>query len=425
MSTTAVVGATIWPGQGEIVRRGTILMKRGRIIGVGASDRVTVPEDASTIDANGKTVIPGLIDSHVHLSSNSDLRVRTTPTLFHATTNSNATTLHTLRNAQRALAMGFTTLRTMGHRDGGAQEVKAFSEAGLIALPRVYLAPWPVTMTAGHGDHLRPPEEERRKFDTADGIDEMRQIVRKQMGHGADFIKVFASGGVFGGHGDSVNAPNYTVEELQALVEEAHTYGLPVAAHGHSLEGIRRAVAAGVDSLEHGTFADDEQLKRMLDQGTFLVPTLTIQDQVLKNDGDTLGGSAAREEYQRMTDQRRRSFARAVELGVKVAAGTDTVGGLYRFGVHARELELYVELGMSAEQALRTATVDAAELLRRPDLGVIRTGAAADLVVLDGDPIADISLLQDPRRILHVIRAGKDVSSTLRDVNPELELRSA
>jgi imidazolonepropionase-like amidohydrolase len=410
VNTTAITGGRVWEGTNAApIEDGVVVIEDDRITAVGPRGQTPVPADATLIDAAGATVLPGLCDVHVHLSTNSDHRNPVDNSHFRSTASGTAKTLHALRNAQTALSVGFTSLRVMGLRDAGEPTLRNMIDDGLLLGPRLSVAPWWITMTAGHGDLYYPPNHPRGEWDTADGIDQCRKNVRKQVGAGADFIKVMASGGVMS-HGDKPEWPNYTVAELAAIVDEAHSFGLPVAAHAHSLEGITRCLDAGVDSIEHGTFIDEEQLVRMKEAGTYLVPTLAIHDWVLLRGERTGAAPDSIAKMRAVAEQRRTSFARAVQLGVNIAMGTDSSGTLCPFGEHARELELYTELGMTAETALRSATYHAAKLMARNDIGSIEVGKLADILVVEGNPLNDVTALRERKNLRTIIKSGRDIS---------------
>ena len=407
--TLAITGGAIWAGPGRDIPDGTVLIADGVITAVGPRATITVPEGTPTIDASGQRVLPGLIDAHVHLTTNSDATRPIPSDAFRGQVTRPAKLLHGLRNAEFALAAGFTTMRVMGHRDVGELELRDLIAAGLIDGPRLVISPWWITMTGGHGDLFYPPYTVRRQYDTADGIDECRKLVRLQSRLGADFIKVMAGGGT--SHGEAPHTPNYTVAELTAVVEEAHDLDLKVASHALSLEAIRRSLTAGVDSIEHGSFLDEETAVEMKERGTYLVPTLAFNDWC-KVEGTARGLSPQGvEDLKPIHDGALNAFAIACAVGVPVAAGTDSSGTLCPFGEHAREIELYVEHGMSTEQALASATSVAAQLLDIDDqVGTLAPGLGADIIVVDGDPLTDIGVLRRPGSIRHVIRAGRRVT---------------
>lgn len=405
-NTLAVVGGSVWAAPGRDIPRGTLVIEDGYVRKVGPADETALPDGIPVLDAAGRRVMPGLIDVHVHLTTNSDPRRIVPSDVFRGQVTRPAKLLHGLRNAHKALAAGFTTLRVMGHRDVGELELRDMVAAGLIAGPRLVVSPWWITMTGGHGDLFFPPYTARREWDTADGVDECRKLVRLQSRLGADFIKVMAGGGT--SRGEQPETPNYTVAELTAVVEEAHDLGLKVASHALSLESIRRSLAAGVDSIEHGSWLDEHSAVEMKERGVYLVPTLAFNDWC-QLEGTARGLSPQGvEDLREIHDRALQAFAIAREAGVPIAMGTDSSGTLCPFGEHARELELYVDHGMSCEEALATATSSAAELLSIDDeVGMLTPGRVADVIVVNGDPLSDISVLRRPEAITHVIRAGR------------------
>ncbi|MEU6134383.1 amidohydrolase family protein [Nocardioides sp. NPDC047086] len=416
----AIEGGLVWTGPGEQHEDGLVHIQEGSVVYAGPRSGSKVPPGTPLLDAAGCTVLPGLIDAHVHLTTNSDHQHVVASDVFRGQVSNPGKLLHGLRNAHRALAAGFTTLRVMGHRGVGEVELRDFIDAGLATGPRLLVAPWWITMTNGHGDLFYPPYTRRERWDTADGVDECRKIVRLQAKEGADFIKVMASGGM--SKGEQPHWPNYSVAELATIVETAHELDLKVAAHALSADGIRRSLQAGVDSIEHGSYLDADMAAEMAERGTFLVPTMAFNDWCQREGtsrGLSLQGVADLAEAHDRTIE---SFTMAREAGVKVVMGTDASGTLCPFGAHARELELYVEHGMSTDEALTTATTSAASLLDRPDIGSLRSGAAGDVVVVKGNVLADISRLTQPANIKHVVRAGRDLSACLKDVSAALDI---
>lgn len=399
--------ADVWTGLEDVPRRDvTIRVVGGRIVSVdnGAT------ADPEAVDLGGGIVVPGLIDAHVHLTTASQHSVPVDNAVYRALVPGPEKLLHGLRNSMRALAAGFTTLRVMGHRDVGEAQLRDFVDSGLLPGPRLLVAPWPISMTGGRGDLFWPATAVREPEDTADGIEECRKMVRLQRKRGADFIKVTASGGMLSS-GDRPHWPNYTQDELTVIAEEAHTYDLRVAAHAHSAEGIKRSLRAGIDTIEHGSFLDDECIELMLDRGAYLVPTLSINDWIVRRQEASGASADGIAKLREAGTYQVESLRKAVNAGVKVAMGTDSTGTICPFGEHARELELYVEAGMSAVGALRTATVAAAAALGiEAEVGTVEPGKIADLVVVAGDPTADIGLLRSPGGIKRVYREGIDMT---------------
>ena len=418
----AIEGGLLWSGPNEHHRDALVYVQDGIVVHAGPAEAGIVPPGTPRLDATGCTVLPGLIDAHVHLTTNSEHQNVMPSDVFRGQVTRPGKLLHGQRNAFRALAAGFTTLRVMGHRGVGEIELRDFIESGLAAGPRLVVSPWWITMTNGHGDLFYPPYTPRRRWDTADGVEECRKLVRLQAREGADFIKVMASGGMV--RGEQPHWPNYSVAELTAIVETAHDLDLRVAAHALSIEGIRRSLEAGVDSIEHGSYLDKDAAAEMARRGTYLVPTMAFNDWCQREGtarGLTEQGVA---DLRDAHDRTLESFAMAREAGVKIVMGTDSSGTLCPFGAHARELELYVKHGMTVDEALATATTTAAELLDRPALGALRVGAVGDVVVVDGDVLADISRLAQIANIRHVVRAGRDLSQYVRDTSEVLALRS-
>lgn len=417
----AIEGGLVWLGAGEQHRDGVVHIRDGAVVYAGPRSGGQVPPGTPVLDATGCTVLPGLIDAHVHLTTNSDHHRVVASDVFRGQVTKPGKLLHGLRNAHRALAAGFTTLRVMGHRGAGEVELRDFIQEGLAVGPRLLVAPWWITMTNGHGDLFFPPYTRREQWDTADGVDECRKLVRLQAKAGADFIKVMASGGM--SKGEQPHWPNYSVDELTTIVETAHELDLRVAAHALSAEGIRRSLAAGVDSIEHGSYLEEDMAAEMAERGTFLVPTMAFNDWCQREGtsrGLTPQGVADLSEAHDRTIE---SFALARAAGVRVVLGTDSSGTLCPFGAQARELELYVRYGMSTEEALTTATAHAAALLDRPEIGSLRPGAVGDVLVVEGDVLADISLVAQPGTIRHVVRAGRDMSPYLREASVALGLQ--
>ncbi|MBN9032339.1 MAG: hypothetical protein BGO05_02630 [Rhizobiales bacterium 63-7] len=408
---TLIENVAVWRGRGEHVETAmAIRIENGRIAAIAPTGTLSAGPQATVVDGAGATAIPGLCDIHVHLATNSDYGRIVDNATYRALVPGTEKLLHGVRNGLRALKAGVTTLRVMGHRESGDVELAAMIERGLIPGPRLLVAPWVISMTGGRGDLFYPAAWPRQYLDTADGIEECRKVVRLQRKLGAGFIKVTASAGVLSAD-DKVHWPNYTVEELKVIVSEAHDYDLKVAAHAHSTEGIKRALLAGVDTLEHGTNLDDECIAMMVEQGTWLVPTLAITDSLLRR-GAASGARAeglAKLEIARANQSR--SILKAIAAGVKIAMGTDSSGNLCRFGEHARELELYVELGMTPAKALETATSAAAEALDLAgEIGTLDAGKCADIVLVNGNPLQDIYLLQREGGLRRVYRNGVDVT---------------
>jgi imidazolonepropionase-like amidohydrolase len=383
--------AVLWDGTGAPPAAGIdVLVEGGRIAAVGRGLGARV--DAEVWDLGGRTLMPGLIDGHVHLTfrGEADEVSHLAPAPVLAWNAADA--------ARRALEAGVTAVRDLGARDAVSVLLRDAVEAGRLPGPRIRAAGQAICMTGGHGWWIGRE---------ADGADEVRKAVREQLRAGADCIKLIATGGVMTPRVDP-RSPQFTEEELRAGVEEAHKAFLRVAAHAQALEGVKNAVRAGVDSIEHGIYLDDEVVEEMKRRGTFLVPTLVAPHHISRH-GLAAGIPAYMvEKSDRVREAHRESFRRAVRAGVRVAMGTDAGTPFNRHGANAEEIALMVEAGMPTAAALLAATRHAAELLDLLDqTGTVEPGKAADLIVVDGDPLADVRVLCDPARIVAVLRAGR------------------
>ena len=376
--------------------RGDVLCVDGRIAALG---EVAAPEGAETVRCAGEYLIPGLIDCHVHVSSSGDPAELTPgPRLPLA-----RRAWRTAEHARATLAGGVTTVRDLGAADRLNVALAAAIEAGELEGPRVVAAGMGVTMSGGHGHGFIARE--------ADGPDEVRKAVREEIREGAQAIKLFASGGVLT-PGVNPRSPSFTREELTAGVEEATKAFRTVAAHAQSTVGIKNAVAAGVTSIEHGVWLDEEAIAMMIERGTYLVATLTAPYHIA--DGAEAGVPAyAVEKGQEALEDHIASYERAIGAGVRVAMGTDQGTPLNRPGENAQEAVRMAEHGLSAGAALLAATAWGADLLGLDEeTGRLRVGLAADIVRLTEDPLADIGCLTRPGAIAGVVRSGKVVGNT-------------
>ena len=376
--------------------RGDVLCVGGRIAALG---EVAAPEGAETVECAGEYLIPGLIDCHVHVSSSGDPAELTPgPRLPLA-----RRAWRTAEHARATLAGGVTTVRDLGAADRLNVALAAAIEAGELEGPRVVAAGMGVTMSGGHGHGFIARE--------ADGPDEVRKAVREEIREGAQAIKLFASGGVLT-PGVNPRSPSFTREELTAGVEEATKAFRTVAAHAQSTVGIKNAVAAGVTSIEHGVWLDEEAIAMMIEAGTYLVPTLTAPYHIA--DGAEAGVPAyAVEKGQEALEDHIASYERAIGAGVRVAMGTDQGTPLNRPGENAQEAVRMAEHGLSPAAALLAATGWGADLLGLgEETGRLRVGLAADIVRLTEDPLTDIHCLTRPAAIAGVVRGGKVAGST-------------
>ncbi len=390
--------ARLIDGTGEIWDRAHIHVADGRI---GEISSAPVMDDRTkTIDLAGKTVVPGLINCHTHVCGDRlDLPPGASSTQLVAE--------YAVRGArwlEEALQNGVTAVRDVGGKAHVDLALKRLVDTGQLAGPRMCVSGRLICMTGGHGWYNQDGIE-------ADGPDEVRKAARSQLKAGADLIKVMATGGVLTA-GTQPGAPQLTREEMAAAVEEAHKAGRTVAAHAEGRAGICNAILAGVDSIEHGYELDDEIIDLMLERGTFLCPTLTCDLRIAEH-GTELGlPAAAVEKMRRWIDHLLTSFELAHRAGVRIAAGNDAFADWIPIGDMASEIEAMTHCGMDAHAALLAATASAAELLQLPDEGTIVPGKRANLVILDGDPLADI-------QALHAVVAVMKDGAWVAPKNPE------
>ena len=396
----ALVGGTVIDGTGAPARVADVLIDGDSIVSVGA----TVPAGAATRDVKGKRILPGLIDGHVHLCSYAGDGKRDVH-LWSVTTFPEEQILHGAANAHKALAAGFTTVRDMA---GGRAEValKHALDDFVLEGARVVSAGF-IGMTGGHGDLFTPVAVERRPLLVADGADACRTAVRRHARDGADLIKICTSGGVLS-VGDKNEWRNYTDEETRVIVDEAHALGMRVSAHAHTRSGIAQALDAGVDSIEHGSQLDAELAKRMAATGTRLCATLSIHEQIRLHGAERGVPAASLAKAAALHDSRIAATRIAKAEGVRIFAGTDS-SAVLPFGLHAWELELLcTDGGFTPMESIVAATRDAAEAVGLGErTGTLEPGKWADLIVVDGDPLADIAILRDPERIRTVYREGR------------------
>lgn len=399
--TVAVKAARLIDGSGaEPIVDAVVVIEGERIAAVGS--RLAVPAGAEVIDLGGATLLPGLIDCHTHLAFEmggdywKDLATRSSL--------DRAIVAH--RHARATLEAGFTTVRDVGAPDWVDVALKGAIERGAIPGPRMQVATLGVGATGGHFDesHLSPWLELHGFSGIADGEDEIRKLIRDEVKHGADLIKLAATAGVLSNE-ESVGAPQYTLAEMKAAADEAHMQGKRIAAHAHGAEGIRRAIEAGIDSIEHGSLLDDEGLAQMKRRGTFLVPTLYVGAWIVEGPGAARVPPHQLEKAKLVATQCRESVRRAAQAGVRMAFGSDA--GVFPHGENAREFALLVQSGLVPMEAIRNATVHAAELMNWSDrVGRVAPGLFADLIAVAGDPLEDVAELE---RVQFVMKGGEVV----------------
>ena len=372
-----------------------VRVENDRIAEVTSSEPSSIG-DVRRIDASDATLLPGLVDCHVHLALSGG------PDWLTEIQESYALNCwHSAAHARATLQAGFTMIRTLGGRDGVDPALRDAQASGLLEAPRIVAANLAICMTGGHGSWIGRE---------ADGPDDVRKAVREQLKAGADCIKLIATGGVMT-RGVSPGSQQLTDAELAAGIEEAHKAGRKVAAHAHGSDGIKAAVLGGIDSIEHGSYLTDEIIDLMRARGTCYSVTLSSIDGFRQAPPGTVADWALDKAHtveQHLAD----SFSNAYRAGVKIVLGTDAGTPFNRHGNNARELELMVQMGMDPLDALRAGTRNGADLLGRPDLGTIEVGKLADLVVCAGDPTTDVRQLCNRANIRHVVQSGRIVHSS-------------
>ena len=377
-----------------------LLVLEGKIARIGSRGSIQAPAGARQIDLGTSTCLPGLIDLHTHLLID-PLRTLSGGMLEMS---SATRALIGLRNARTMLKNGFTTLRSTGEFDKyyAFLDLRDSINRGDLLGPRIVGAAHAISPTGGHGDINNLPADLEIETPTmiADGEDELRKAIRQEFQHGADWIKLMATGGVMS-HGDDPNVTAYSDAEMAAAVDETHRHFKKITVHAIGTAGVKQAVRAGVDSVEHAILIDDEGIDLMTARGTVLVPTLYVLNYVVET-GPAIGyPPASIAKGRALMKERDRNIRNAFSKGVKVAFGSDTI---FPHEQAAREFALMVGLGLSEMDAIRSATINAAELLGlEKEIGTLEAGKLADIVAVDGDPTKDIRELED---IDFVMKAG-------------------
>ncbi|MFZ0084079.1 MAG: amidohydrolase family protein [Candidatus Acidiferrales bacterium] len=403
----APVDVAIHAGKVLDVRTGNYLndqiiwISGGRIKEIGNSSEISrrLPAGVKTIELSNATVLPGLIDCHTHLTMTP---YDSGPAGMRKSYPRQA--LIGARNARMTLEAGFTTVRNVGADGYSDIALRDAINAGDVPGPRMLASGPPLSITGGHADNnYLAPQYNWSDDGVADGVDGVTRKVREDIKYGADVIKFMATGGVLS-EGDNPALAQYSPEEMKAIVDTAHGLGRKVAAHAHGATGIKYAVLAGVDSIEHGSYINDEDIQLMKEHGTYLVPTVYLEDWLMEN-VQTLGLTPNMIEKAKIVlPIAQEHLSHAFKSGVKIAFGTDAA--VYPHGLNAHEFGKMVSMGMTPLQSIQAATVNAADLIGWTDrVGAIEPGKLADIIAVQGDPLADVHVLEN----VHFVMKGGEV----------------
>lgn len=415
--STAIVGGRLIDGSGsDPVESACVVIEDGHVVAAGPERSVKVPEGATILDAAGRTILPGFIDTHVH----STYRARDMRT--HLMTSPTYNVLKSIEIIRETLASGITTVREMGGADAGFRQAIA---DGIIDGPRMLISIGMITQSGGHGDTWLPANVylEKRAWlprMIADGPDSMRRLVRETLMKGADFIKICATGGITSAS-DNWDEPQFTVEEIATAVYEAKAKHKTVAAHAYCVEGIRNALDGGIYSLEHGWFIDEGCIDQMLRQGTWWVPTLALVPRGMEERRNNPAWAKQQLSKEDVKEQEIYDlmlaqipvWKEAVRRGVNIAMGTDQSHRLL-VGENMVDLRFMVDwLGMTPMQVIVASTSNAARCIRQPKLGLLQPGYIADVLVMDGDPLDDITIMEDRSRLHLIMKEGRAFKNVL------------
>ncbi len=384
-------GALLDVGAGRLLPRPVVLIEGDRIQAAGTD--LPIPEGFEVVDLGDATLLPGLIDCHTHITT-------TYRFLLYGGPMHDAVTAHV--HARETLDAGFTTVRDLWSKDFIDVALRDAINRGEVVGPRMQVATLAIGSTGGHNEDvlgLSPTISIGGQSGIADGVDGVRRLTRYEIKYGADVIKIMATEG--GSEGDNlVNETQFTLEEMKAIVEEAHRYGKKVAAHAHGADGIKTATRAGVDSIEHGTFLDDEGVRLMKERGTWLVPTGAVEE--LPSEKNLAEHPERRERVELFARASREGFRKAVAAGLKIAMGSDS--SVLPHGKNALEISWLARNGLAPLEAIRAATLYASQLLGWEDrVGSVAPGKFADLVAVRGNPLENVTLLE---RVLFVMKGG-------------------
>ncbi len=387
------------PASGKTLDEPVVVITDGRIASVvtRGGARPNIPAEAKRIELGDATILPGLIDMHVHLTSLAEIGgyngLKYTDSFWSAVG---------VANAEKTLAAGFTSVRNVGSSDFQDVGLREAIDGGWVTGPRITTATYALGATGGHcDDNALPPSYDKQQPSVINSPEDARAKVRWVHKYGAEVIKICATGGVFS-LGDSVGGQQLTFEEMKAIADEAHMLHLKVAAHAHGDEGIRAAILAGIDTIEHASLASDEAIKLAIAHGTWFDMDIYNDDYILATGTRNGTEQESLDKEKAIGLKQRQTFQRAVRAGVKMLFGTDA--GVYPHGDNAKQFAKMVEWGMTPIQAIRAATTSAAEALGSSDVGAIAVGRYGDIVAVKGDPTADVRVLEHP---VAVIKGGE------------------
>jgi imidazolonepropionase-like amidohydrolase len=379
-------------GKGGEIQQGFVAVDGNRIVAVGSGQNTPRPIAKEVIDVGGGTLLPGIIDSHVHFCLNGEAD----PMITFLRDSAFTIAYKAERNAYQTLLAGVTTVRDLGSPNDITIHLRNAVNAGIVPGPRILSSGKLICMTGGHGWNMGRE---------ADGEAEVRKAVRDQLKAGADVIKLMATGGVMTA-GVEAGAPQFTFQELKAGVEEAHKGGRKVSSHVQGAVGLKNALSAGIDSIEHGIFIDDETIAMFLEYKAYLVPTLSAPHNILKNGLKSGIPAYVIKKTEQVAGANVESAKMAFQSGVTIVMGTDAGTPFNLHGANMKELELLCGIGLSPMESIISATTTAAHLLDMEEVGAIEVDRLADLIVVNGNPLDDITILQKQEQILAVMKDG-------------------
>ncbi|MGI2258500.1 amidohydrolase family protein [Shewanella sp. GXUN23E] len=382
---------------GKLIANPAIIIEDNRILQIGKQGQLAIPADARVQSLPGITLLPGLMDMHVHLSSNAEDN-------FLEAQNYSVPlqTVIAVSNARKTLEAGFTTVRNLGADGYSVIGVMEGINRGDIVGPRIWAAGHSISITGGHcDDNFSAPERHATSGGVADGPWAVREKVRENIKYGANTIKICVTGGVFS-KGTKVGIQQYTLEEMKAAAEEAHMRGMVIAAHAHGTSGIKDAIRAGIDSIEHCSFMDEEAIQLALKHGTYLSCDIYNTEYTLAYGAANGVPEENINKEKQVSQAQRDSFRKAVKAGANMVFGSDAA--IYPHGDNGKQFSRMVTFGMTPLQAIQAATINSAELMKQQDIGQIREGFLADIVGVKGNPLDNISLLE---KVSFVMKDGR------------------